>query len=184
MLPIWKIVWKTSAVAVGLLAGAFGASQAGWSGAELFVNLSLMGTFEEFVTSTLCNVGLIIAVTATILIYRIAKPALWIMMPIILYSAVVLGAWNGVASDFDATRGEAIKYHSANAYALEHMSERGRFLSCDDERIDLTDDAKALCTRTLNVSPGERIPGSEHNCGPLGLFTCFNTAPEKQKSDH
>jgi hypothetical protein len=79
---------------------------------------------------------------------------------------------------FDATRGEAIKYHLANAYALEHMSERGRFLSCQDSRIELTDDAKAVCGRALNPAPGERIPGSEHGCGFLGMFGCFSTALE------
>lgn len=103
------------------------------------------------------------------------------MVPIMLYSALVLGAWNGFASDFDATRGEAIKHHFANAYALDHMSERGRFLSCQDNRIELTDDAKAACVRALNPAPGERIPGSEQRCGFLGMFSCYKTAPEKNK---
>jgi hypothetical protein len=103
------------------------------------------------------------------------------MVPILLYSALVLGAWNGLASDFDATRGEAIKYHLANAYALEHMSERGRFLSCQDNRIELTEDAKAVCVSALNLASGERIPGSEHRCGFLGMATCFNTAAGKAR---
>jgi hypothetical protein len=82
------------------------------------------------------------------------------MVPIMLHSALVLGAWNGFASDFDATRGEAIKHHFANAYAPDHMSERGRSVSCQDNRIELTDDTKAVCVRALNRAPGERIPGT------------------------
>jgi hypothetical protein len=71
----------------------------------------------------------------------------------------------------------------ANAYALEHMSEKGRFLSCQDDRIELTDDAKAVCVRVLNPARGERIPGSEHRCGFLGMLSCFNTAsPEKNQN--
>jgi hypothetical protein len=29
---VWKIIWKTPVVAVAVLVGSFGASQAGWSG--------------------------------------------------------------------------------------------------------------------------------------------------------
>ena len=79
------------------------------------------------------------------------------MVPILLYSGLVLGAWNGLASDFDATRGEAIKHRLANAYGLKHMSERGRLLSCQDDRIELTEDARALCAQTLKSGPGERV---------------------------
>jgi hypothetical protein len=104
------------------------------------------------------------------------------MVPICLYSGLVLGSWNGLASDFDSTRGQAIKHHVANAYALEHMSEKGRFLSCQDDRIELTEDAKAVCAQVLNPPPGERIPGSEHRCGFLGVSNCFDTAPAKKQN--
>jgi hypothetical protein len=178
MTGFWRILWRIPVVAVALLIGIIGASQAGWSYTELFFNSSLMGTFEEFITGVLANVGLIAAVGVTFLVQKIAKPMLWVMVPILLYSAIILGAWNGVASDFDATRGEAIMHRYANAYALEHMSPRARFLSCQDDRIELTDDAKATCASALTTGrPG--VAGSEHKCGLFGMFSCVNTVPEK-----
>jgi hypothetical protein len=178
-MQIVPILWKTPVIAGALVVGSIAASQAGWSGAELVVNSPLMGMFEDFITGLFFSLGVAISVGTLFLVKRLAKPVLWLMVPIFLYAALVLGAWNGFAEDFDATRGEAIKHHAANAYALEHMSQRGRFRSCEDERIELTDDAKAICARLFNVAPGERIPGSEHRCGLLGMFSCFDTAPEK-----
>jgi len=70
-----------------------------------------------------------------------------------------------------------ITHQWANGYALEHMGARGRFRTCEDQQIQLTDDAKAICARVLNVAPGERIPGSEHKCGFLGMLSCFDTGP-------
>ena len=176
---VGRIIWKTPVVAVALLLGSLGASQAGWSGTELVVNSPLMGPIEDFVTGIIFAISAAMALGPLVLVHRIAKPALALMVPILLYSAVVPGGWDGFASDFDATRVQAIRYHYANAYALEHMSPRGRFRSCEDAQIELTDDAKAVCAHALNVGPGERIPGSEHRCGVLGMFGCFNTAPEK-----
>jgi len=173
-----KILWKIPVVVGALLVGATAANQAGWSGAEVIASRGSAG----FITDIFFTVGAGISIGTLVLIQRIAKPVLWVMVPILLYSALVLGAWNGFASDFDATRGEAIKHHLANAYALEHMKERGRFLSCQDNRIELTNDAKAVCARALNPGPGERIPGSEHRCGFLGVFSCFNTAPKKRET--
>jgi hypothetical protein len=182
MTGFWRVLWRIPVVAGALLIGMLGASQAGWSGAELFFNSSLMGRFEEFITGVLANVGLIAAVGATFLVQKIAKPMLWVMMPVLLYSAIILGAWNGVASDFDSTRGQAIQHHYANAYALEHMSPRGRFLSCQDDRIELTDDAKTTCASALTAGrPGESIAGSEHKCGLFGMFSCVYTVPENSK---
>ena len=176
---VWKIVWKTPVVAVALLVGSLGASQAGWSGAELVVNSPLMGPLEDFVTGIIFALSAAMALGPLVLVHRIAKPALALMVPILLYSAVVPGGWDGFASDFDATRVQAIRYHYANAYALEHMNPRGLFRTCQDEQIELTDDAKAVCARALSVRPDEPIPGSEHRCGLFGMFGCFNTGPEK-----
>ncbi len=150
------------------------ANQAGWSGAEFIAERGQAG----FVTDLLFFGTVAISYCIILLVQRIAKPMLWVMIPILLYFAIVPGVWYGFASDFDAGRGEAIKEHYANGYILEHMSERGRFLSCQDNRIALTDDAKAVCARALNVPPGQSIPGSEHRCGPLGFLECFDTAPE------
>jgi hypothetical protein len=168
-------VWKPPVVVGALLIGAVAASQAGWSGAEAISTRGDAG----LITDLFFTLGAGVCFSTIILVQRIAKPVLWVMVPICLYSALVLGAWDGFASDFDATRGAAIKHHKANAYALKHMSEKGRFLSCQDDRIELTDDAKAVCVRALNPAPGERIAGSEHKCGFLGMFSCFNTEPEK-----
>jgi len=175
MKSISKLLWKIPVVVGALVIGTMAASQAGWSGGEVIASRGSAG----FITDLLFTLGAGVSISTVALVQRIAKPVLWVMVPILLYSALVAGALNGFASDFDATRGEAIKYHLANAYALEHMSERARFLSCQDGRIELTDDAKAVCARALNPAPGERIPGSEHRCGFLGMFTCFNTAPER-----
>lgn len=142
---VWKIVWKTPVVVVALLVGSFGASQVGWSGAELVVNSSLMEPLEYLATVILLAIAAAMVIGPVILIQRIAKRALWLMAPILLYVAIVPGAWNGIAGDFDATRVAIIREHYANAYALEHMSARGRSLTCKDERIELTDDAKAVC---------------------------------------
>jgi hypothetical protein len=176
---LWKFVWKTAVVVMALLLGALAANQAGWSGAESVINYPLIGMFEEFVTGIMFSFTMAVSVGAVFVVYKIAKPVLWVMVPILLYSAAVPGAWNGFLGDFDSTRVEAIKHGYANGYALEHMSDRGRFRTCHDTRIDLADDAKAVCARALDVAPGERIPGSEHRCGFLDMFGCFNTAPEK-----
>ena len=169
MASVLKLLWKIPVVVGALVIGAMAANQAGWSGAEAIASRGSAG----FITDLFFILGAVVSIATLSLVQRIAKPVLWVMVPIVLYSALVLGAWNGFASDFDATRGEAI--------ALEHMGQRGRFLSCQDNRIELTDDAKAVCAKALNPVPGERIPGSEHRCGFLGMFTCFNTAPEKPR---
>src|SRR5271166_1350387 len=176
---VGRIIWKTPVVVVALLLGSLGASQAGWSGTELVVNSPVMGPLEDFVTGIIFAISAAMAVGPLVLVHRIAKPALVLMVPILLYSAVVPGGWDGFASDFDATRVQAMRYHYANAYALEHMSPRGLFRTCQDEQIELTDDAKAVCGRALNVGPGERITGSEHHCGLLGMSACFDIAPGK-----
>ncbi len=177
----WKIVWKTPVVVVALLVGSLGATQAGWSATQLVVNAPFMGPIEDFFTGIMFAVGAAMTIGPLILAQRIAKPALYLTVPILVYSAVVPGAWNGFAGDFDTTRVQAIKHQYANAYALEHMSERGRFLSCKDERIELIDDdAKAVCARALNIAPGEHIPGNEHRCGFLGMFGCFDTAQQNK----
>jgi hypothetical protein len=115
----------------------------------------LMESLEYLGTVTVLAIAAAMAIGPVILVQRIAKRALWLMAPILLYVAIVPGAWNGIAGDFDATRVAIIREHYANAYALEHMSPRGRSLTCKDERIDLTDDAKAVCARALNPASGE-----------------------------
>jgi hypothetical protein len=170
------LLWKIPAVAGAVLIGAMASNQVGWSGAELVASRGDAG----FITDLFFTLSAGISFSTFTFVQRIAKPILWVMVPICLYSALVLGVWNGFASDFDSTRGEAIKHHMANAYALAHMTDKGRFLSCQDGRISLTEDATATCARVLNPPPGQLIPGSDHRCGFLGMFTCVNTAPEKK----
>jgi hypothetical protein len=150
-MQFFPFVWKTPVVIGALLVGSFGASQVGWSGAELMVNSSVMEPLENLATTILLAVAVAMTAGPIILVHKIAKAALWVMAPILLYLAIVPGAWNGIAGDFDATRVAVIREHYANAYALEHMGPRGRYRTCEDDRIDLTDDAKEVCARALNA---------------------------------
>jgi hypothetical protein len=172
-MKIVAFIWKIPVVAVALVVGAIAASQAGWSGAELVVNAPLMGPIEDLVTGIFFSLGAVVSAGALLVVQRMAKPVLWVMVPLLLYSGLVVGAWDGFVGDFDATRLQAIKHGFANAYALEHMSPRGRYRSCGDQRIELTEDGKAACARAFDVESGEQIPGSEHRCGFLGMFSCF-----------
>jgi hypothetical protein len=86
-----KIVWKTPVVAVAQRVGFLSATQAGWSSAELVVNAPLMGPIEDFVTGIMFTVGAAMTIGPLILVHRIAKPALYLMVPILVYSALVPG---------------------------------------------------------------------------------------------
>jgi hypothetical protein len=180
---VWKVIWKSAVVFVAVIIASLTGSQAGWSGAELIVNAPLMGLLEDFVTVFVFAIAGAMTVGPVLLVHRIAKPALWIMGPILLYFVLVPGVWNGWMSDFDATRFEVLRYGYANAYALEHMTLRGRYRTCEDQRIELTEDGKDVCERTVKAAPGEPIPGSEHRCGFLGGFSCFDIAPENGPSE-
>ena len=178
----WKIIWKTPVVVVATIIGALGASQVGWSGAELVLNTPIMGLLEIFVTTFIAAIAGIITIVPVLLVHKMAKPALWVIVPILLYFLIVPGVWNGFISDFDGTRAAVLTYGYANAYALEHMTARGRYRTCEDERIELTDDGKAICERSIKAAPGEPIPGSEHRCGFLGRFMCFDATPKDDPS--
>ena len=177
--PILNFVWKLPAVIILIIVGIMTFSQAGQSGLDDVLNFQIMGFVEEIITWLYFIVSAILSFLICYVIEKISRKSLWIAIPIFTYSAIVMGAWNGYWSDFDSTRREAIKYNYANAYAIEHMSERARYLSCYDKRIDLTEDAKAACTHALTVAPGEKIPGSEHHCGFLNSFSCSYYAPTK-----
>ena len=99
----------------------------------------------QLITTALFALASAVTIGPVLLVYRIAKHTLWLLAPALLYTTVVVGAWNGFASGFDAIRLEAIKHNYADAYALEHMTPRGRSLTCDDKRIELTADANAIC---------------------------------------
>jgi hypothetical protein len=117
---IWPLIWKTVAVAVALVLGALGASGVGFHGAELiaklpyakilaeFVGLSfgddedVIVTFlsSAFVPAVKLGISAAICLGPSFLVYRIAKPVLYIMVPILLWVAVV-GARNGIITGFD-----------------------------------------------------------------------------------
>ncbi len=102
---LWKIVWKPPVVVVALLIGSLGATQAGWSCAELVVNAPLMGPIEDFVTGIMFTVGTAMTIGPLILVHRIAKPALYLMVPILVYSAVCRA--RGMALPVISTRRES-----------------------------------------------------------------------------
>lgn len=178
-MSIRSIAWKAPALIIAFLLGLLAANQAGWSGAELAVNAPFMEPVEDFITGLIFSAAAVVSVGTILVIRGIARPCQWIAVPVLVYVALVPGAWNGVAGDFDATRVASIRHRFANAYALEHMTERARYRSCNDNRIELTDDAKAVCARVMNVALGKRIPGSERRCGFLGMFSCFSVGTAK-----
>jgi hypothetical protein len=174
-----RLLWKIPVALLVIVIGTFMANQAGWSGADLMLNTDLMGFFEHLITAFMFFASLALCYGAVVLVDRLTKPMLWLLVPLFLYSGVVMGAWNGFMSDFDSTRSAVIRHRYANAYALNHMTARGRYRSCNDQRISLTDDAQAVCERVMKGAPGEIIAGSEHHCGVFGILTCYSTAPLK-----
>lgn len=155
---LFSFIWKTLAVVIALLVGMFVVSQVGWSGAEVVVNVSIMEWWDTLGTTVLFVVSAIVYAGTVFVIYRLAKHVLWIAAPVCLYIALVPGVWNGYMSGFDATRAAALQHGYANAFALEHMRARGRYLTCNDERIELSDDAKPVCRalRTMSDASSER----------------------------
>jgi len=99
---VWKIVWKTPVVAVAMIVAALGAIQAGWSGAELIVNAPLMGPIESLVTVFMLAVGAAMTIGSAFLVLRIAKPVLFLMVPILLF--LLLCRVHGMASAASSTR--------------------------------------------------------------------------------
>ena len=119
---IWTLLWKTSIVAIAVLLSGLGASGVGFHGAELIVKLpfirvlvecvglltgdeDVIGNFlsESFGAIIKLSASTSICLVPIFLIYRIAKPVLFIMVPILLWVTVV-GARNGIVSDFDVGR--------------------------------------------------------------------------------
>jgi hypothetical protein len=155
---VFAFIWKTLAVVTSLIVGMFGVSQAGWSGAEVVVNVSIMEWWDTLGTAIAFAVSAIVSAGTVFVIYRLAKHVLWVAAPAFLYLALVLGVWNGYMSGFDATRAAALQHGYANVFALEHMRARGRYLTCNDDRIELSDDAKPVCRalHTMSDASSER----------------------------
>jgi hypothetical protein len=150
----FSFIWKVPAVAIALIVGILFISQAGWSGAEVVVNIQIMEWWDTLGTTVIFGVSAIVGAGTVFVIYRLAKHVLWVTAPVFLYTALVPGVWNGYMSGFDATRAQSLQHGYANAFALEHMSERGRYLTCNDDRIELSDDTKPVCARALRTMSG------------------------------
>ncbi len=116
---IWTLLWKAAVVAVALVVAALGASGVGWHGAEMIAKLPFIKIVVEFVGLSFGDEDLIGSVVSaefsagikfglsaamclgpSFLVYKIAKPVLFIMGPILLWVAIV-GARNGIARGFD-----------------------------------------------------------------------------------
>jgi hypothetical protein len=144
-----QLLIKATAVAVAVFVGAFAANIAGWNGGVAVLGPEPYSTVAgALVNLTAGIIALSVSITVGYFIFRIAKWTLIFAVPIMLYSAMVAGLWNGIISDFDVTRGEVMRYRYANAYALRHMSVHAFNITCHDRQISLTDDAKALCSST------------------------------------
>ncbi len=139
-------VWKTVAVILAIIVGMFASNTAGWNGGAALLGPTTSLERLDFVNLTIGVLGLFGCVAVSYFVFRIAKWALWLLVPIMLYFGLVIGVLDGIASDFDVTRREVIRHHYANAYALQHMSAHAFDLTCHDTQITLTEDAKVLCT--------------------------------------
>lgn len=174
-----KLLWKIPSVIIAAALGLFGASQAGWSGADVILNFQEEGLANDFLTSLFFFIGFALCYGALLFVRWAAKPLLWLVIPLFLYVAIVPSGWNGYVCGFDHSRGAVMRDGWANAYVLEHMTPRGRYESCIDSRIRLTEDAEVVCSRAVSGAPGEAVPGSGHRCGLFGLVTCYNIVPQQ-----
>ena len=139
-------VWKTVAVILAIIVGIFASNTAGWNGGAALLGPTTSLEHLDFVNLAIGILGLFGCVALSYFVFRIAKWALWLLIPITLYFGLVIGVLDGIASDFDVTRREVIRHHYANAYALQHMSAHAFDLTCHDTQIALSEDAKVLCT--------------------------------------
>lgn len=146
LLKLATAVWKTAAVILAIIVGMFASNTAGWNGGAALLGPTTSLERLDFVNLTIGVLGLFGCVAVSYFVFCIAKWALWLLVPIMLYFGLVIGVLDGIASDFDVTRREVIRHHYANAYALQHMSAHAFDLTCHDTQITLTEDAKVLCT--------------------------------------
>ena len=173
-----SIVWRTVVTIVAIVIGAVAADQIGWSGADLALYEPLMDWVETGLNLLFLILAVVVAFGSILLVEYCIPRAIYIQVPIMAI-ALIIDTWNGYWSDFDYTRLQALKRPSepANAYALQHMTKRGLYLTCNDTRIHLTEDGDKYCAEKLVVAPGEQVPGSEHYCGNYLLNVFFRQSP-------
>ena len=138
------VLWKTLVVIGATIIGCIAANQAAWSGANFFLNEDKFSLIDN-VDHIIMWVSGAIAYGTLWVVWRLAKPALWVVVPVMAYSAIVLGIWNGVASDFDLMFLGAMQHHYADIYVLQKMKPTNVHLACHNERIKLSEDGKAYC---------------------------------------
>jgi hypothetical protein len=140
------MIWKTPALIVALVIGLIAANSVGWNGGAWLLGRGADSEgFDGFINHLIMVVSSVGCAAVLYFVARIAKWALWGFVPLMVYAALVLGTWDGVASGFDATRVEAIRHHYANAYALQHMRPSAVDATCHDPRITIDSDAHAIC---------------------------------------
>ena len=173
-----SFVWRTAVSIVAIVVAAFAASEIGWDGANLALYEPLMN-WSEIGTNLILLVLCLTAAVGSVFLVEYCQPkANYILIPIMAISALI-NIWNGYWSDFDYTRLQALKNRDqpANAYALKTMTRRGLYLTCNDRRIQLTQDADEYCAERLSVLPGDQVPGSEHYCGNFFIDAFFRQTP-------
>ncbi len=131
------------------LAGCFAAETAAWNfGAWLTNDLH---SPSAFVSHTLALLGAAGCMAILFVTNRYARLGLWIVVPLMLYAAIVLGFWNGFGSGFSSFRLEAIKHGEANLYTLDHMDAHNASLTCGDARVTIAPDAHTKCATLLGT---------------------------------
>ena len=91
MSRITGLLWKITAVVIAALLGLICANQAGWNGADVALNFKETGLIGDFLESLMFLVSFGICYGAILFVKWIAKPLLWVMVPMFLYAAIVPG---------------------------------------------------------------------------------------------
>jgi hypothetical protein len=124
---IWTLLWKTAVLAIAGVLGALGASGVGWHGAEIIAKLPFIKILAEFVGLSFGDEDVIGSVVSaefsaavkfsisaamclgpSFLVYKIAKPVLFIMVPILLWVTIV-GARNGMSTVLTSAERSRVK---------------------------------------------------------------------------
>lgn len=97
------ILWKIPTVIVVSIIGNLFAMQTGWSFSYEFFHMDdgLVGLNIEHVL-TLASGAVVWGVLWTV--HRLARHALWLLVPLMVWAFLVGGVWNGYASDWDYER--------------------------------------------------------------------------------
>ena len=90
-----KILWKTPVVIGASVLGFIAANQAGWSFKYLMLHDE--GIIGDNITYLITLAAGLISAAMLWSVWRLASPVLWILVPVMAWTCVVGGAWNGFA---------------------------------------------------------------------------------------